>query len=148
MAELFPTFSVPSEIGYEEEKTVGYKPSVFFDYSKGDFAQGPNGDMSILATGEEAWVQWCIKACTTQRGAFPAYDESYGVDYENILRESDEKLQYALLEKEITESIMSDEYKRTKLVNNFSFEKVVDGLLISVDITGIDGTSQSIRFTV
>ena len=43
---------------------------------------------------------------------------------------------------------MSDEYKGTKLVNNFNFEKIADGLSISFDITGIDGAVQKIRFTV
>ena len=149
MANLYPTFEVPSEIGIKTEKTVGYKPSVFFNYTEGDFAEGPNGGMSVKATGEEAWIQWCMQACMTQRGAFSAYDKNlYGVDYERILKETDVSLQYSLLVKEITESIMSDEYKGTKLVNNFNFEKIADGLSISFDITGIDGAVQKIRFTV
>jgi len=134
---LYPTFDVPSEMTATMGATQQYKQSIAFDYEKGDFVTNTAGQ-TVKSSKRDAWIQWCIKICQTQKSAYLAYSSSLGVEIEETVH-TDQKREEALLEKSITEALMNDQYKRTNSVRNFVFTRQGDGIIVEVDVFGIDG---------
>ena len=81
MAEsLYPTFNLPSvAIDTERSKKKSYKQSLYFDYEAGDFVLDAS-HRPVLAEGREAFCQWCLKQCATERGTKLAYSDKIGVE--------------------------------------------------------------------
>ena len=81
MAEqLFPVFDLP-EIPDDPEYEERYRPSVAFDFEKGDFVRDGSNKM-VRADGREAYMQWCWKVVQTEREAFLAYSDEIGTEFE------------------------------------------------------------------
>ncbi|MBR2896763.1 MAG: DUF2634 domain-containing protein, partial [Oscillospiraceae bacterium] len=107
MAEknLFPVFDVPEITTPTQSETRTYKPSVFFDYEKGDFRLDGAHKMTA-STGKEAYMQWCRKVVMTERDACLAYSTDIGIEGEAALAEGDHAAVESALEKTITEALM------------------------------------------
>ena len=134
-----------NEITYDEEEdpqgAEAYLPSVFFDYESGDFVRQSDGRLRE-ATGQEAWEQWCHKAIRTQRGAYEAYGEDFGVDFDRLLQAESREEVENILNRQIKEALMADSAGRTQFVGQVEFAWHADRLEVTVPVTGIYGTAE------
>lgn len=147
MAELFPTFEVPTIVDAPETDEEIYKESAYFDFETGDFALDGAGRIK-LANGFEAWRQWCVKTCYTQRGAFAAYTDGLGIEADEAFSESDRLLQQAYLERTIKEALMADPYGRTEDVSGFVWTVRGDSLYMTCTITGKNDKTAQISVNI
>lgn len=125
------------EMDDEEESPVGYIGSVYFDETIGDFAR--DGQHRIKsATGVEAWEQWCINCLMTEKGAYPAYGDDFGIETSEAFATDSQEETESILTLEITEGLMNDPYGRTEYVEEIEFNwKDADSVEISVKVRGI-----------
>lgn len=138
---LYPVFEIPNEIeDLETEEEVNYGSSLFFDFVAGDFVL--NGGQLVLLEGHEAWIDWCIKAAKTARGAFLAYSDEYGVDLDGALSNSSSELVQTELEAEIIDALEAD--ARTSRVYGFEFEQRADALSVRFTVEPAIGSSEEI----
>ena len=144
MAEntLFPVFEVPELVTETQNQNRSYKPSVFFDFENGDFTRDGAYRMTV-ATGKEAYMQWCRKTVTTERDAFLAYSTDIGIEGESALAEGDRAAVESALEKTITEALMVNTH--TEYVRNFEFVWKGDELHMSFTIKGKEWEETSVR---
>lgn len=135
MAEntLFPVFEVPELETQTQTKTRKYKPSVFFDFEKGDFRQDGAYRMTT-STGKEAYMQWCRKVVMTERDACLAYSTDIGIEGEAALAEGDRAAVESALEKTITEALMVNTH--TEYVRGFEFTWGADELRMTFTVKG------------
>ena len=117
---LYPTFNLPAVVADNERpKKRSYKQSFFFDYEVGDFLRD-GANRFVLAEGREAFCQWCLKQCATERGTKLAYSDKIGVE---IVRAAKEENDIAAVEsaiqRTITEALMVN--PETEYVKNFQF---------------------------
>lgn len=139
MPNLFPTFDVPNIQESEERHNIGYFNSIAFDFEKGDFVLDGSGKIQI-AGGIEAWIQFCTKMLMTERFDHLAYSSGTGTELRTVNSVSDLKEQESLLEKNITESLLSDPQGRTESVKDFRFEHAgSDSITVTFTITGVKG---------
>lgn len=130
---LFPVFDVPDITEVQTDKPEGYSPSAYFDFEIGDFKR--DGAYKVAAaTGQEAYIQWCLKVVMTERDSYLAYSSNIGVECEAALAEADRAAVESALEKTITEALMVNTI--TEYVRNFQFKWSADALDISMDIKG------------
>lgn len=131
--QLFPVFDVP-DIGTQgQEETRPYRPSVYFDFEKGDFRL--DGACRITTgTGQEAYMQWCRKVVETERDACMAYSTDIGIEGEAALAESDRAAVESALEKTITEALMVNVH--TEYVRDFQFTWAADELRMTFTVKG------------
>lgn len=132
-------------IEYEEDDNPqgaeAYVPSMYFDYEAGDFVCQKDGRLKE-ATGIEAWEQWCHKAIHTQRGAYEAYGEDFGVDFDRLLQAESREEVENILNRQIKEALMADSAGRTQFVGQIEFVWQADNLCVTVPVTGIYGTAE------
>lgn len=80
MPSLYPTFKLPKMALRQRkpaEKT--YKQAPMFDYDTGDFVRD-GANRIVMANGKEAYMEWCLKQCVTERGTKLAYSDKIGVE--------------------------------------------------------------------
>lgn len=135
MAEntLFPVFDVPELETPAQNQNRTYKPSVFFDFEAGDFRRDGAYRMTV-ATGKEAFIQWCRKVVMTERDAFLAYSTDIGIEGEAALAEGDRAAVESALEKTITEALMVNTH--TEYVRDFEFSWQGDDLRMIFTVKG------------
>lgn len=134
MAEqLFPVFDVPDIDTQSQEDSRPYRPSVYFDFEKGDFRLDSAYRMTV-STGQEAYIQWCRKVVETERDACMAYSTDIGIEGESALAESDGAAVESALEKTITEALMVNVH--TEYVKDFQFSWTADELHMSFTVKG------------
>lgn len=103
----------------EDDAEEGYKRSVFFDVEAGDFRMDGAGRMTE-ASGFEAYMQWCMKAASTQRYACLAYPDEIGTELEEDMQEPTREAVESAVENDIVEALMVN--PRTEYVNDFTFD--------------------------
>ena len=141
MAEnLFPDEDLEitaEELDDEEDSPVGYMESVYFDEAIGDLARDGQHRLKS-ATGIEAWEQWCVKCLMTEKGAYPAYGDDFGIStHEAFASDSREEIE-SILTLEITEGLMNDPYGRTEYVEEIKYNWIDAGdVEITVTVQGI-----------
>lgn len=143
MAEknLFPVFDVPeiqTPTPAEEQK---YKPSVYFDYTLGDFKRD-GANKIVTAEGKEAWMQWCIKTVLTERLSCLSYSSDIGAELDEALKQSDTDAVNSELERTITEALMVN--PKTEYVRGFEFTWDSDGLHCEFTVKGKEWEEQHI----
>ena len=151
MADLFPA-GYDTEIVTQEEVTekteTGYKESVYFDAISGDFIR--DGQYRVKsATGIEAWEQWCQNCLQTERGVYPCYGGTFGINTEEAFKAETREMTESILTREICESLANDPYGRTKYVSDVIFTWT-DPTALSVEVTvvGIDNTTIDITTVI
>lgn len=122
----------------DNEEGAGYVESIFFDFASGDFVRSHDGSFQV-ATGFEAWAQWCQKTLMTQRYTHEAYSTDFGVDYEGAFESDNIAETKSILVREIEEALLADPSGRTMAVGNIEFETEADNCCITVNVQGIDG---------
>lgn len=121
MAEsLYPVLNLPPliPVGHVDEDKE-YKQSVNFDYDTGDFVLDGSNRM-VLVDGKEAFIQWCLKQCVTERYTKLAYSDSVGVEIQTAIKSvNDIESVKSIIQRAITEALMVN--PATEYVRDFSF---------------------------
>jgi hypothetical protein len=143
MANLYPVFEMPELAGQQQaQPEPEYPKSYLFDFEKGDFVIDGAGRI-VIADGYTAWVQWCIKAVLTERFAYLAYSENYGVEIDKALKQPTRAAVETEVERTITEALLVD--PRTYAVRGFSFEWRGDELYVSFTVIPVVGEAARIE---
>lgn len=145
MAEnLFPE-------GYEEEivtkedllseRPTGYRNGIAFDSQRGDFLR--DGMNKLLdSDGIKSWQSWCINCLQTERYKHLAYSSDFGIELDKAMRASSQEEAESILTRQITEAILADPYKRTKYIEEITYDWTApDSVIASVTIHGVDDTT-------
>ena len=146
MPNLYPTFNLPKiapNTLLAKPKT--YKPAPMFDYDTGDFVRDGAGRI-VMASGKEAYAEWCIKQCFTERNTRLAYSNRIGVEMNAALKasEADPGAVQSAIERTITEALMV--HPATEYVRNFEFSRSgSDGLLVRFIVKGRDLEEQPLE---
>lgn len=135
MADLYPVFEVPTVAEEEQGEAYQYPPSSFFDFETGDFTTDSTGRMDA-SDGVDAWKQWCLKAVYTQRDAFAAFTNGYGIEEDEIFQEPTRMAQQSAIERTISEALMADPYNRTLFVRDFRYTWKDDGVSVTFTVMG------------
>ena len=107
--ELFPVFDVPEVITPTQPDQEHYRPSVYFDFTTGDFLRDGANRM-IEADGREAYMQWCMKIIATERD---------GVDMVYAMSRDTREAVQSAVERTVTEALMVN--PKTESVSDFVF---------------------------
>lgn len=148
MPNLFP-MNYESEVIKLVETTsdtvAGYKPSLYFD---GKDIQRDGQNRVIESTGVEAWEQWCMKCCMTERYKYPAYSTDFGIEVDEALKAETREKAESILTREISEALMADPYKRTSFIEDliFDWQLAPDSVDIKIRAVGMDDVT--IDFTI
>ena len=116
--QLFPVFDVPEIDTLTQPEREHYRPSVFFDFTAGDFTRDGANRM-VEASGKEAYMQWCMKIIATERDAFLAYSTRIGTEMEYAAAQPDHASVEASVERTIIEALMVN--PKTEYVRDFEF---------------------------
>lgn len=135
MADLYPVFEVPTVAEEEQGEEYRFPPSSFFDFETGDFVADATGRMRE-SDGVDAWKQWCLKAVYTQRSAFAAFTDGYGVEGDEAFQENNRLAQQSAIERTISEALTADPYNRTLFVRDFRFSWQDDGVNVTFTVMG------------
>lgn len=142
MAEnLFPE-------GYEEEivtaedltseRPTGYRNGIAFDSLLGDFLRDGMHKM-LDSDGIESWKSWCINCLQTERYKHLAYSTDFGIEIDKAMKASSREEAESILARQITEAILADPYKRTKYIEEITFDWTApDAVSVGVTIHGVD----------
>lgn len=135
MADLYPVFDVPAVAEEEKGEEYRFPASSFFDFETGDFVTDAAGRVK-QSDGVDAWKQWCLKAVYTQRSAFAAFTDGYGVEGDEAFQESTRLAQQSAIERTISEALMADPYNRTIFVRDFRYSWQDDGVNVTFTVMG------------
>lgn len=148
MPNLYPTFNIPKvPVTKLNEPKRRYKPAPMFDYDTGDFVRDGAGRI-VMADGREAYMEWCLKQCVTERGKKLAYSDKIGVEIVAAVKnnEADAMAIYSAIEKTITEALMVN--PATEYVRKFTFSH--DGgshLIVTFVVKGYDWDEETLAVT-
>ena len=135
MPNLYPTFNLPTIIPRQNPVAKKYYPAPFFDFDSGDFLFDSAGRVKI-ANGQEAFEQWCIKVCSTERGTKLAYSDAIGTEFEAAMKYTDIAAVKSSIVRTITESIMI--HPVAEYVKNFRFTVEGEHVWVTFDVKGKD----------
>lgn len=123
------------------EKPTGYRNGIAFDSLRGDFLR--DGMYKMLdSDGIESWKSWCINCLQTERYKHLAYSTDFGIEIDKALRASSRQESESILSRQITEAILADPYKRTKYIQEITFEWTApDSVRVEITIHGVDDTT-------
>lgn len=143
MAEktLFPVWEVPQVQTPAAATERKYRRSVSFDFEAGDFARDGSGNM-VEADGREAYIQWCLKACDTERFTCLAYSADIGTETIEALAQPTRQAVESAIERTITEALMVN--PKTEYVRGFTFRWEADALSCSFTVKGQDWEEMTI----
>lgn len=137
--------------GYENEiitaedrrsgRPTGYRNGISFDYKLGDFPR--DGMHKLLdSDGIQSWQSWCINCLQTERFKHLAYSSDFGIEIDKAMKASSREEAESILIRQITEAIMADPYKRTKYIEDITFDWTApDSVAVAATIHGIDDVS-------
>lgn len=138
---LFPVFDVPEIIAPAAAAERKYRRSLYFDFEMGDFRRSGSGNI-VEADGREAYCQWCLKVCMTERFTCLAYTNDIGAEMIDALSQADREAVESALERTINETLMVN--PKTEYVRGFEFSWKDDGLHCSFNVKGYDWEEQTI----
>lgn len=134
MPSLYPTISLPTLVAPPTTPSERkYLPAPFFDLESGDFLFDSAGRF-IFADGKEAFEQWCVKVCATERGTRLAYSDKVGTEFEAAMHMSDPEAVKSSIIRTITESIMV--HPAAEYVKDFQFRMSGDNLYVTFTVKG------------
>ena len=134
MASIYPQINLPTLVAPTPESRVQkYYPAPYFDFEKGDFIFDGAG-RPIIASGKEAFEQWCLKTCMTERNTRLAYSDKIGGEFERVMKETDPEAVKSSIIRTITETIMVN--PATEWVKNFIFFSEGDSLWVTFEVKG------------
>lgn len=142
MPSLYPTINLPTLINPRAANVERkYKPAPFFDFDSGTFKFDSAG-RPVMANGKEAFEQWCLKACMTERYTRLAYSDKYGVEMEAAMKEPDPEAVKSSIVRAITETLMVN--PATEYVKDFRFEGEGEHLNVTFTVKGREWAEESL----
>lgn len=137
--------------GYENEvitredlisaRPTGYKNGIAFDSRTGDFLRDGMNKM-LDSDGLESWRSWCINCLQTERYKHIAYSTDFGIETDKAMQASSREEAESILTRQITEAILADPYKRTKYIEEITYDWTApDAAEVFVRIHGVDDTT-------
>ena len=145
MPSLYPTFKLPKMALRQRKPTEKtYKQAPMFDYDTGDFVRD-GANRIVMADGKEAYMEWCLKQCVTERGTKLAYSDKIGVEIVKATTgASDPAAVQSDIERTITEAIMVN--PATEYVRDFDFSwDGGDSLAISFVVKGKEWDEETLQ---
>jgi hypothetical protein len=88
----------------------------------------------VLCDGHEAYKQWCLKKCVTERHTKLAYSDKVGVEMIAALKEPTSAAVESAIERTITEALMAN--PATEYVKDFGFTISGDHLYVVFTVKG------------
>ena len=147
MANLLPLGfedEVITEADLVEDKPIGYRNGIAFDYRNGDFMR--DGKNKILdSDGIESWKSWCINCIQTERYKHLAYPTDFGIELDLVFGAETHEMAESILTREITEALLADPYRRTSYIDNMEIDWTApDAINVSLTLHGIDDVTLDI----
>lgn len=143
---LYPVYDVPSMNTVDPEEKRKYSPSLYFDYELGDFRLDGRSNI-VIAEGQEAYKQWCIKTILTERFACLAYSDCIGTEMALVAAQPDYDAQCSDIERQYTEALMAN--PKTQYVRDFQFSQPhPDSIAVSFVVKGREYDEESIYITI
>lgn len=108
----------------EEENTAEDELPVYTDWAF-DFENNRlkrKNAVPFLVEGEEALKFWIYKALNTLKGSYKAYSDEFGIDFRELIGETDREIIEAELERLITEALTVSPYISDVTDFEFNFE--------------------------
>lgn len=134
MPQLFPVINLPTLVTPPTTpRDRKYLPAPQFNWQTGDFDFDSAGRF-VMAGGREAFEQWCIKVCATERGTRLAYSDKIGTEFEAAMHLSDPEAVKSSIIRTITESIMV--HPAAEYVKDFHFSMTGDRLYVTLTVKG------------
>lgn len=143
MADLIPTFIMPSPAAPATVAPPAFRSSFLWDFDAGDFVIDGAGRV-VVADGRTAWIQWCVKAVLIERASSLVYSWRYGVEMDAALRAPSREAIRSRVARAIQDALMVD--RRTKAVEGFAIQ--IDGSSLRVEFTVVPAVGKSERLTV
>ena len=132
MASIYPEINLPTLVAPRRKSTSNQnKATPYFDFRFGEFSFAPSGK-PIMASPREAFEQWCIKVCYTERNTKLAYSDKIGVEFHELAGMNDIQAVKSKIIRTITEAIMV--HPAAERVKNFSFKIEGDNVWVSFDV--------------
>ena len=120
------------------EQPTGYRNGIAFDYERGDFVRDGMHKM-LDSNGIESWKSWCINCLQTERYKHLAYSTDFGIEVDKAMKASNREEAESVLTRQITEAIMADPYKRTKYIEEITYDWTApDAVCVYVTIHGVE----------
>ena len=138
---IYPTINLPRLIApstrRQKNLTEGLQPS--FDFLSGEFLFGEGG-RPILINNQNAFEQWALKVCMTERNTRLAYSDKIGVEFMRLAKLNDRAAIKSHIIRTLTEAIMI--HPRAKAVKDFSFTMKGDSVWVSFKVRSDFGESR------
>lgn len=144
---LFPTFDIPEDVADLEElnqEEISYGIAPLFDFGARRFVVV--GGKVAMAEGFQAWAQWCVKACLTERYAFLVYTDDYGIELEAVSDMGTREEAEVAIEDTIIDALEAD--PRTASVEEFTYTWEGDAVLVSFAVTSAQGSSYPVEVRI
>ena len=138
-------------VGYEEEVVTAedlnseqptvYKNGIAFDIQSGDFLR--DGRHRLLdSDGVGSWKSWSENCLRTERYKHLAYSTDFGIEIDKAMKATSRTEAESILTREITEALMADPYKRTKYIEEITYDWTApDSVSVVVTVRGVDDTT-------
>lgn len=110
-----------------------------YDFEKNELLLDEKG-CTYMVEGNEALRIWIMKALSTERYNYTAYSFAFGAEFQEQLigHSMDAEVVKLEMERYIVEALMVNPY--IKRLDNFVFEKMFNGLMITFECTSVYGT--------
>lgn len=134
---LYPTINLPRLIrpsSRSRENGSGLQPS--FDFLSGDFLFAAG--RPLLINGQEAFEQWCLKVCMTERNTRLAYTDKIGTEFRQVAGMNDREAIKSHIIRTLTEAILI--HPRARAVKDFTFTLGADSVAVSFEVSSDYGT--------
>lgn len=141
MQNLFPEGyenEIITEADLEEDRPIGYRNGVAFDYLAGDFKRDGKNRM-LDSDGVESWKSWVINCIQTERYKHLAYGTDFGIELDKVFAAESREEAESILVRQITEAVLADPYGRTAYVEDIELEWTEpDSLAVQATLHGLD----------
>lgn len=132
-----PRLIAPSATRQQKNLKEGLQPS--FDFLSGEFLFGEGG-RPISLNNQNAFEQWVLKVCSTERNTRLAYSDKIGVEFMRLATLNDRAAIKSSIIRTLTEAIMI--HPRAKWVKDFSFTMEGDSVWVSFEVRSDFGESK------
>lgn len=122
-----------------------------FDWDSGEFFHTEQGEPERVE-GEDAVLEWAMKALNTPRGVFPIYPPEYGCNIHSLIGQAlPDTLVYALVGREVRDCLMFHPRITAVEIESITFDESVDRdtLVVTVSLsldTDDDPVQLDVRF--
>lgn len=134
---LYPSFDAPDLMADEEVEQLEDVNAYKYDYDKEKHVVTGTGK-AVLGDSRDAYLFWACKCLLTERYAYDAYSDDFGIEFERIVRANyPREIAESELKRTISEALKVD--ARTVSVFDFTFEWQGDSCWIDFALESVYG---------